>query len=277
MNHPKRNNRWNKEKQYDGSYEVSEVEFNIENQSFRGILYYPPKPFQEPYSLVIFFHGFPQINPLEEIIKPYQFFLDNGYAFLAFNFRGYRFTEGKISISSQVEDSVKVIEFVNSMSQKNLLDLTSINIIAHDFGAYIAFILCSKIKIINRLLLLSPIIDLERHVNHIDFKRSLHYLNLFLPGYVNGIENVDNFVEMTVNELKKEEYQIRKIITKLNCKKLKIIIGDKDKLTPIDEIKSFVQKEVEYLDLVIIEDMTHDSLQEDYAEKMNEEMEKFFF
>jgi pimeloyl-ACP methyl ester carboxylesterase len=266
-----------KEKQYDGSYQVFEVEFHNEDQIFRGVLYLPPEPFEKPYSLVIFFHGFPQINPLEEIVKPYQFLLDNGYAFLAFNFRGYRFTEGKVSISSQVADSVKVIEFVDLMSQKNVFDLDNINIIAHDFGAYIAFILCSKIKIINRLLLLSPIVDLERHVNHIEFKRSLQYLNRFLPGYINGIENVDYFVEMTINELKNQEYQIRKMIAKLNCKKLKIIIGNKDKLTPIAEIKNFLQKEIEYLDLVVIENMSHDSLQEDYAEKVNEEMEKFFF
>ena len=31
-----------KEKQYDGNYEVSEVEFYNENQVFNGLLYFPP-------------------------------------------------------------------------------------------------------------------------------------------------------------------------------------------------------------------------------------------
>ena len=43
-----------KEKQYDGLYEVSELEFHIKNQFFKGLLYFPPESFQKPYSLIIY-------------------------------------------------------------------------------------------------------------------------------------------------------------------------------------------------------------------------------
>jgi len=220
------------EKQYDGLYEVSEVEFHNQNQIFRGILYFPPEPFQKPYSLIFFFHGFPQLNPLKEIVKQYQFLLDLGYAFLVFNFRGYNFNQGKVSIASQVSDSMKVLEFVYLMSKNNVFKINNINIIAHDFGAYIALILSSKVKLINRLLLLCPVIDLERHLNHIDFSKSLYYINRFLPGYVKGIEDVAGFIEMTKKELKNKEFQIKEVLSSLNFKKLRIIIGDLDKILP---------------------------------------------
>ena len=87
-----------KEKQYDGLYEVSEVEFHNKNQIFKSILYFPPESVQKPYPLIIFFHGFPELKPLQEIVSQYQFLLDLGYAFLIFNFRGFNFTQGEVSI-----------------------------------------------------------------------------------------------------------------------------------------------------------------------------------
>ena len=266
-----------KEKQYDGLYEVSEVEFHIKNQIFNGLLYFPPESFQKPYSLIIYFHGFPQLHPLKEVVKSYQFLLDMGYAFLVFNFRGYNFIQGRVSISSQVSDSIKVVEFVQLMSRNNIFNINNVNIFAHGFGAYIALILGSKIKIINRLLLLTPIIDLERHINHIDFAKSLQYINRFLPGYIKAIEDVAGFIKMTRNELKNPEYQIIKVLKKLNYKKLRVIVGDKDKITPIDEIKDIVQKNVDNLEYVIIKNMSHDSFQEDYGVKIIEEIKNFFF
>ena len=117
-----------KEKQYDGIYEVTAVEFQNENQVFRGLLYFPPESFQKPYSLIIYFHDFSQIHSLEELIKQYQFLLDLGYAFIVFNFRGYCFNQVKVSISSQVADSVKVIEFVRLMSRDNIFNIKDIKI-----------------------------------------------------------------------------------------------------------------------------------------------------
>ena len=265
-----------KEKQYDGIYEISAVEFQNENQIFRGILYFPPDSFQKPYSVIIYFHGFPQINSLEDFVEQYKFLLDLGYAFLVFNFRGYFFNPGNVSISSQVADSLKVIEFVHLMSKEKIFNINDINIIGHDFGAYISLILSSKIKIINRLLLLCPIIDLERHVNHTDFAKSLQYINRFLPGYIKGIEDVSSFIEMTKNELMSQDYQIKKRLTMLSYKKLRVIIGDKDKITPINEIKDNVQINIKNLDLVIIKSMPHDFFHEDYTEKVNEEIKNFF-
>jgi hypothetical protein len=37
-----------KEKQYDGLYEVSELEFHIQNQFFKAILFFPPEFVQKP-------------------------------------------------------------------------------------------------------------------------------------------------------------------------------------------------------------------------------------
>jgi len=42
-----------KEKQFDGPYEVIEVEINNKGEFFKGLLYYPPGSFQKPFPLVI--------------------------------------------------------------------------------------------------------------------------------------------------------------------------------------------------------------------------------
>ena len=265
-----------KEKQYDGIYEVSEVEIHNQNQIFKGMLYFPPATFHKPYPLIIYFHGFPQLFALKEIVKDHQYLLDMGYSFLVFNFRGYRSSQGEVSITSQVSDSIKVIEFVRKMAERNVFNLNCVNLLAYDFGAYIALILSSKIKVLNRMLLISPIINLEKHAYHIDFSKSLRYINQFLPGNVKGIENVDEFIKKTKNELKNKSYQIKEVLKQLNCKTLRIIIGDSDKITPVNEITEIVQDSINNIDLVIINNMDHEIIQEEEVEKIHEEINNFF-
>ncbi|MFX1402110.1 MAG: hypothetical protein ACFE8V_12785, partial [Promethearchaeota archaeon] len=59
-------------------------------------------------------------------------------------------------------------------------------------------------KIINKLLLLCPILDLEKHVYSEKFSKSLQYINRFLPGNIHGIEDVNLFFTNTKLELKKK-------------------------------------------------------------------------
>ena len=265
-----------KEKEYDGPYEVARVEINNQNQIMRGILYFPPKNFKKPYPLIIYFHGFLQLFSLEEIVKNYQYLLDSGYAFLSFNFRGYKFSEGEISIKSHVSDSYKLMDFVEKMAKQDIFTLKDINIISYDFGSYITLLLCSKVKFINKILLISPILDLERHIYDIEFKKALDYINRYLPGYVRGIENIDAFIQMTKKELSKKEFHLQKAISRLNNEKLKVISGDHDKITPLSEVKMFLNKSNLKPELIIIDSMDHESIFDDEIEEIKKEIEKFF-
>lgn len=77
-----------KNKQFDGPYEVSSLEITNDGQLLRGLLYFPSEIFKKPYSVIIYFHGFPQLFSLTEIIKNYKHLLDLGYALIVFDFRG---------------------------------------------------------------------------------------------------------------------------------------------------------------------------------------------
>ncbi|MFX0057751.1 MAG: alpha/beta hydrolase family protein [Candidatus Hodarchaeota archaeon] len=265
-----------KEKQFDEPYEVAEIEIHNEGQIFRGIQYFPPKNFKRPYPVIIYFHGFPQLFTLKEIVNDHQFLLEMGYCFISINFRGYRFSEGEISIRSQLSDSKRIIKFVELMAKKGIFKIEDINIIAHDFGAYIAIILCSQIDLINKLVLKSPIMDLNKHVNNNDFKKVLNYINRFLPGNIRGIENVNDFIQMTKKELKRQEFQIEKAISKLNLKELKIIIGKEDKVTPLHELNSIIQKAKVKPSVLVIDGMDHDIFEDGKIELINSELKEFF-
>ncbi|MFW9999320.1 MAG: alpha/beta hydrolase family protein [Candidatus Hodarchaeota archaeon] len=265
-----------KNKQFDGSYEVATIDIYNNNELFKGILYYPPVSFPKPYPVIIYFHGFPQLFTLQELVKRYQYLLDYGYAFITFNFRGYRYSEGKVSIKSQVSDALKITEFIETMASDNVFNPTNINIIAHDFGAYIALILSSKIGIVNKLILISPILDLKKHIYSNDFPKTLSYINRFLPGNINGIQNINDFIEYTKAELDNDEYQIERFIKNLKYKKLKILIGENDKLTPISEVKKMINQIEIGSELFIIENMDHDCVNENKLEILNQEILDFF-
>ena len=265
-----------KEKQFDGPYEVSGVDLRVENQLFKGVLYFPPESFKKPYPLITYFHGFPQVFTLQEVVKSYQFLLDLGYAFLTFNFRGYRYSEGEISISSQVSDGLMVLEFIENMVENKILNKEDINILAHDFGAYIALIVCSKIDIINKLILLSPILDLEKHVKAEDFEKTLYYLNRFLPGQIKGLSNVKDFIEMTKKELSEEGFQLSNVLKQLKNKKLKIIIGEEDRVTPLSEIDMIKENSILEYDCSVIQCMDHECGDDEEIEQVNNEIKSFF-
>ena len=257
--------------------ETSEVEIYNEGLLFKGLLYFPPVNYKKPYPIIIFFHGFPQLFTLNEIVNKYRFLLDLGFSFLVFNFRGYRYSEGKVSIQSQITDGLKVIEFAEKMAENKVFDSKNINILGHKFGAFIALLVSAKIKIINKLVLLSPIIDLQRHVSHDDFPKAIEYLNRFLPGIVKGIEDIDKFIEMTQRELSKKSFQIERAIRNLRINKLKIIIGELDKVTPLSELNKIIQNSNVKPELAIIEGMGHDDCVEDEdIEKLNGEIKRFF-
>ncbi|MFX1337076.1 MAG: alpha/beta fold hydrolase [Promethearchaeota archaeon] len=263
-----------KEKQFDGPYEVIEIEINNKGEIFKGMLYNPPEFIQKPYPLVIYFHGFPQIFPLQEIAKSYKYILDLGFAFMIFNFRGYRYSDGEISIMGQFSDAIKIIEFVEKTAHNGIFDLENLNILAHDFGAFIALILCSKTKLINNLLLLSPILNIERHVNNKNFEIVLNYINRFLPGNVRGIDNVEDFIKKTQKELSKRDFKIETIIKRLKNKKLIIIIGEKDKITPLSEVNKIMKNSNLIPELVLIKGMDHQCIEDEDLEAVRQKIEE---
>ena len=265
-----------KNKIYDGDFEVAEVSIENEGQIFRGMLYFPPEKYEKPYPLIIYFHGFPQLFSLKEIVRNYEYLLNMGFAFLIFNFRGYKYSEGTISIKSQVSDSLKVIEFTEKMTDHDIFNLDKINILAHDFGAYIALILSSKVKVINKLLLLTPILDLKKHVESEEFFKAIAYINRFLPGNVRGLENIPDFVKMTRKELSKKAYKIEKVIQRLKNKQLMVISGGSDKITPVIELERIFKRCNITPQVKIIESMEHESIEDWEIEKIEIEIKKFF-
>ncbi len=265
-----------KNKLYDGDYEVSEVQINHKDQIIRGLLYFPAKKFIKPYPLVIYFHGFPELFSLSEIIKKFGYLLELGYSILVFNFRGYRISGGVISINSQISDALKVIEFVELMAKREIFDINKINILAYDFGGYIALIICSKIKTIESLIIISPILNLKKHVNSKDFPRLLSYINRFLPGYIKGIGNIEKFIELTRKELNSSQLKIEELINQLKIKKLKVIIGENDKITLLSEVYQILQNVNINYELSVINDAEHDLIVDDELEKLNKEIIKFY-
>jgi len=261
--------------QFDGQYEVCGLDIDIKGELFNGLVYYPPTSFKKPYPLIIYFHSFPFTQSLQEIVRNYNYLLDMGNALIVFNFRGYGFSQGNISIESQVLDAKMMMDFVKQMFKHGIFDLNNINILAHDFGAYIALLLCSKEKKIKKLLLLTPIFDVERHINDEEFKKILYYVNRFYPGYMRGIEDVDNFVEMTKKELTKDKFKIEKAVRKLKKIRIKIIIGDKDKITPLSELDIF-QNTAITTEKLLIEGMDHEIMNDEDLEKINEQIKVFF-
>lgn len=264
-----------KEKVYDGPYEVVEIQIENEGKIFRGIIYFPEEiNFKKPLPIIIYLPRFPQILPFSYIAQELEYLLKLGYALILINLRGYKFSEGTISIPGQVSDGLKIIEFVELMAEKGIFDKNQINILAHDFAAYIALIIASKTDKIKLLGLLHPILDVERHANNDAFAQNLHYINIKLPGMIHGIEDIPGFIEKTKKEL--QEFPIKKVICNLKAEKIIVILGDKDKITPMEEYEQIFQRCNINYEETIVQEMDHEPSFEFEKKIIEEALSKFF-
>ncbi|MFX0140732.1 MAG: hypothetical protein ACFFDN_44250, partial [Candidatus Hodarchaeota archaeon] len=98
----------------------------------------------------------------------------------------------------------------------------------------------------------------------------------FLPDNIKGIANIDEFINSTKEELTQKEFQIRNFIHHLKVKKLKIVVGNVDKITPISEVKEVIQNSNIDYELILIENMDHDIINEEDLLKINKEIKKSF-
>lgn len=265
-----------KNKQFDGPYEVIQVEIEIDGGLIQGILYLPPKSYEKPYDVIIYFHGFPQVLPLTEVIKNHEYLLDKGYALLLFLFRGIKSSKGSLSLTSLTSDGLQIIQFAQLLSEKGLFNKEAIHLLAHDIGGFIGLFVSANTYMINKILLLSPLIDLNRHIHHEDFKKSLHYIQRFLPGQVKGIGDVEAFVEMSKQEINREAFDLKTILKNQQCKEMKVIIGDEDKITPREEIG--LLKKLSSVDpkITLIKGMDHDYIDDEELENIKKEIALFF-
>ena len=171
---------------------------------------------------------------------------------------------------------MKIIEFVNSLTKKQIIIKDNINILAHDFGVYINLITCSKINTINKLLLLNPILDLKRHVKSNEFRESIACMNRFLPGCIKGISDIDRFIEFTNEELVKDQFNIDFFMNKIETRDMKVIIGENDKLTPMYEVEHYFNSIIKRENVSIIKDMDHECCTEENLNHLHEEAHSFF-
>jgi alpha/beta superfamily hydrolase len=252
------------------------VELEIDNQFLRGILYFPLDKFKKPLPIIIIFHGFPQLLTLNEIARIYQYLLEEGYIILVFNFRGYSDSDGEISISNQVNDAIKIIEFIEIMVKRGLILKDEINILSHDFGGYIALILCSKIKNINQLLIINPILNINQYIEKREFKRSIEYINHYLPGYVKGIEDIERFMKKIIEELNQDQYNIEHFLKNINYRDIKIIIDENINLTSLNEIQHYFNSKLNNINVIKIKNLDLEFFDGDISGKLKEEVLAFF-
>ncbi len=264
-----------KQKIYDGAYEVAEIQITNEGKVFRGLIYIPDeKKFKKPHPVIIYLQGFPQILSFSYIIQELKYLLELGFSIVLVYLRGYKFSEGTISISGQVSDGLKIIEFLEVMAKKSVIDNNCINILARDFGAFISLAISSKTDKINYLGILNPILDVYMHIESNKFRETLNYINKFLPGMIHGIENVDKFIKNTIIELR--DYPIQKIISQLNAKKIMVILGEKDKITPLEDFyRIFNNCNVSFIE-VIIDNMEHEPSFDIEKKLIAQEFSRFF-
>ncbi|MHA1677609.1 MAG: hypothetical protein ACTSW3_02380, partial [Promethearchaeota archaeon] len=105
---------------------------------------------------------------------------------------------------------------------------------------------------------------------------TLQYINKFLPGNVSGIENVEEFIKKTKEELKKDDFNLNDILGKVKCNHVKIIWGEKDKLTSFEEIE-FVLKNINAnKSLTKIKSMDHYLIDDAEINEVKVEIIKFF-
>ncbi|MEJ2248957.1 MAG: hypothetical protein P8Y97_04765 [Candidatus Lokiarchaeota archaeon] len=149
------------------------------------------------------------------------------------------------------------------MSDEKIFNLSNVNLIAEDFGAFTAINVCARKSLIKKLILVSPLLNIKKFIYKEEFRRTLEYINRFLPKNIAGIENIDEFIELTKSELEIGNYNPGKSIQNLKVRDLLVIIGQIDKFVSHSEIKNIFKNSNVVPDIEIIPNMDQIPFNED--------------
>ena len=217
-----------------------------------GEIVYPTKS-KPPFPLIMKLHGFP--GDADKILENELKLIRNGFAVMAFDFRGHRESEGEFSFKGEIFDLISALDFIDSIET---IDKKRIGLFGESMGGGVAICVCSKDERPKALCIRAPVFDTE----YLFIKR---FANWFKP--VINMMRSDPIFRFEVKGLEKEtifkqikdearEYNPIKEIQKVKIP-IQIIAGTKDELFQISKIKNLFNLANEPKEFVEIHEADH--------------------
>ena len=241
------------------------------NIKILGEIVYPTKK-NPPYPLIIKLHGFP--GDPDKILENELKLIRNGFAVLAFDFRGHRESEGEFSFEGEIFDVISALNFVDSLEK---IDKSKIGLFGESMGGGVAICACAIDQRPKALCIRAPVFDTE----YLFIKR---FANWFKP--VINMMRSDPIFKLDVKGLEKDTIykQLKDEARSYNPIKeiknvkipIQIIAGTKDELFQISKIRNLFDLANEPKEFIEIHEADHNLTSFISYEKVGNSVLEFF-
>lgn len=207
---------------------------------------------------VILIHGYPGREG--DIFGIGSFLKNNGINVFVFNYRGAWKSEGLFSIENAISDVIKSVAFLKlpEISKKYNVDTTDIILVGYSLGGGIALISGKMCPSVKKIISVATT-NLKIIADHIEADSI--YRKSHLQALENGLKVVHS--NMTAEDIHiwlsehKNEIDLINSVDELSTKKILLIGGWNDNLTPIEEhtipLYRFFQKKLSDCKMVLLE------------------------
>ncbi|NHI91050.1 MAG: alpha/beta fold hydrolase [Candidatus Lokiarchaeota archaeon] len=236
-----------------------------------GEIVYPTKK-EPPYPLIIKLHGFP--GDADKILENELKLVREGFAVMAFDFRGHRESDGEFSFEGEIYDVINALNFVDGL--KNI-DQTRIGLFGESMGGGVAICVSAIDSRPKAVCVRAPVFDTE----YLFIKK---FATWFKP--VINMMRSDPIFKLEVKGIEKDEIfknvkdEARKFNPIKEISKLKIpiaiIAGTKDELMQISKIKNLFELANEPKEFIEIKEADHNLTNFIAYEKVGEALFDFF-
>ncbi len=220
--------------------DIEGVVFYSHNCKLLGTLYRTREKGRRPAAVVL--HGFPGFEKNYDILRALRRL---GYHSLIFHYRGAWGSEGKYSVTGQIDDAESALKMLRNRSD---VDPDRILLVGHSMGSWLAVNLGAMDKRVIGVISISGGGDMSKR-RRLDRERVENTLR-FLKGIT-----YESYVEDT--RMRAEKYNPVDSIGMISPRPVLIIHGEKDEVVSVDNARVLYEAAQEPKELFIVDGADH--------------------
>ncbi len=231
--------------------QIIPTEFTSDGETIRGHFVVPEG--DGPFPGICKFHGFPgspdQVHGIATRLA------QAGFAVLAFDFRGFRKSDGIFSLAGEIKDAKAA---VTHLLESDLTDDSWVGVYGASYGGAVAVCSVPNDPRVNAVCLRAPVYDTLWFARLPGLLPSVEYIFEIDPFQMHGIEDPESREEILKRTVMDAEvHNPINEVSKISPKPLLIVHGSDDAIIDLAGVKRLYELAGEPKDLVVVEGADH--------------------
>ncbi len=252
------------------SFRVIPTEFVSDGKLLKGHFLVPEGG--GPFPGICKFHGLPGSS--DQVSGIASRLAAAGFVVLAFDFRGFRSSEGLFSLTNEVRDAWNAVSHL--LKFKKVMK-GWIGVFGASYGGAVAVLAAARDKRISAVGIRAPVYDTLEFARSPIIQSEIECILTEFPDVIHGLSDTETRKQI-LNEMIEDAKKLNPIsqIQKISPRPLLVIAGDADKLIKLDGIRALYETAKQPKKLIVIKGADHELTNHQAFEETNKTIVTWF-